>query len=88
MEQGNSIPAYFASAVQIASNGNEVMLVFNQMDPNSPEGGANRPAVSVSLPRGTAQDMHLALKGIIEELDHQFGPIKTPFLKERHDAGQ
>lgn len=88
MDDQISIPAHFASGVQIASNGNEVMLVFTQMNPNVPEGGANRPTVSVSLPRGTANDLHVALGGILQDLKQELGPINTPFLKERREQAQ
>lgn len=83
------IPVYAASSVKAASNGLEFMLTFSTMVPIASDDGVGmRPNVAVTIPRGTASDLLVVLKGLVDRVDADFGSIDTPFQKEQRESKQ
>lgn len=84
------VPAYQASSVQIASTGIDVSFLFSSLRPVLHADGAGVglvPAAAVVMSRGAALDLHLALSSVLEVLERDFGPLETPFMKDRREKG-
>lgn len=76
-----NVPTYFGSTVGVSSNGNEVTLTFSRMSPAKSDTTVQVPVVSISVPRGTANDLAMVLGNVVKSLNETFGEIDTPYLK-------
>ena len=79
-------PYYNVHTAPISSNGVDVFLTLSRLVPTLGQVEVvAQPVCILSLSRGTAKEITLALGSLLTQLDTEFGAIDTPYLKERRE---
>lgn|GEM_PF-5741236 len=80
-------PRFYMSSVQAFFASNDVALVLGHTTPSLKDGAFGDPvsqAVAViNMSPQSAKELMLLLKSGLEEIESQFGLLRTPFIDER-----